>query len=122
MTRVWTGKWPANRSPRIDKFNTTLNQQTVQAGSAATASVEASDAESDPLTYAWSVVAESTDHREGGDEESVPPSFPECIAANGTNQATIKVPSKPGAYRLFITVLDGKGGASTDNVPFLVTQ
>ena len=32
------------------------------------------------------------------------------------------MPPQPGAYRLFVTVRDGKGGASEDNVPFQVAR
>jgi len=120
MTRVWTGKWPENRSPKIVSFKTPLKEATVDAGSSTDASVEATDPENDPLTYEWNVVTESTTTGVGGEAEAAPPTLPECTAGQTGAQATIKVPAKPGAYRLFVTVRDGKGGASKDNVPFLV--
>lgn len=120
MTREWTGHWPANRSPKITKFESPLNGNTVAAGSTATATVTAEDPESDPITYQWLVVAQSTVHGQGGSFEPVPPSFPECTAGQTGPQATIHIPTKPGGYRLFVTVRDGKGGASEDNIPFLV--
>ena len=122
MTRVWTGKWPENRSPKIVSFKTPLKESIIDAGASADASVEATDAENDPLTYEWNVVAESTTTGVGGEAEAAPPSLPECTAGQTGAQATIKAPTKPGAYRLFVTVRDGKGGASKDNVPFLVKQ
>ena len=120
IVRAWTGKWPANRSPRISSFDTSLRESTVQAGSTVPAAVSAVDPEGDPLTYEWAVTAESTDRKVGGDAESAPPSFAECTAGQQGASINVKVPTKPGAYRLFITVRDGKGGASEDNVPFLV--
>jgi len=123
MIRAWTGKWPANRAPRILSFTSPLKEATVGAGQTATASVKAEDPEGDPLQYEWVVTAESTDLKAGGDAESEPPSFPECVVSNKNDgEVTIKTPSKPGGYRLFVTVRDGKGSASKDNIPFQVAQ
>ena len=91
-------------------------------GQTVPAAIEVTDAENDPLTFEWQVVAESTDRKEGGDEEAAPPSIPGCVIDGKGPQATIRTPEKPGAYRLFVTVRDGKGGASEDNVPFQVAR
>lgn len=120
MTHEWTGHWPANRSPKITKFDSPLEQNTVDAGSSVAASVTAEDPENDPLTYEWMVVAEQTVHGQGGSFEPTPPNVPECTAGQSGASITVKVPAKPGAYRLFVTVKDGKGGASEDNIPFQV--
>lgn len=120
MSYAWTGKWPENRSPRIRKFETALREAVVKPGQAFTALLEATDAEKDTLAVEWTVVAESTDRREGGDDEAVPPSIPGCITRSEGLAMSGVTPTKPGAYRLFATVRDGKGGASIDNVPFLV--
>ena len=121
MAHVWTGSWPANRSPKITAFKTPLAEKTVAAGATVPAVIEVTDAEHDPLTFEWRVIAESTDRQEGGDTEKAPPAVPDCVTNADGPQATIHAPAKPGAYRLFVTVRDGKGGASEDNVPFLVT-
>jgi hypothetical protein len=124
MTHEWTGHWPENRSPQITKFESPLDGNTVDAGASIPASVEAVIPKKDPstytLTYEWLVVAEQTVHGQGGSFEPVPPSFPECTAGQTGASVTVKVPTKPGAYRLFVTVRDGKGGASKDNIPFQV--
>ena len=91
------------------------------AGKETTAAVEATDAENDPLTYEWAVFAESTDVKVGGDKEAAPPSFPSASSASPAPPRKSRRPAKPGAYRLFVTVRDGHGGASRDNIPFLVT-
>jgi hypothetical protein len=122
MTHVWTGAWPPNRSPRITAFKSPLKEASVPPGETVAASVEATDAENDPLTYEWQVVAESTDRHDGGDAEKAPPAIGGCVLAGSGPQATIRTPAQPGAYRLFVTVRDGKGGASADNIPFLVTR
>lgn len=121
ISRAWTGQWPANRSPKIASFKFPLTDGKIPAGHEATATVEAVDAENDPLHYEWAVFAESTDVKVGGDQEKAPPMIAGCIAGQPTTTATVKAPAKPGAYRLFVTVRDGKGGASRDNIPFLVT-
>lgn len=120
MTHEWTGHWPENRSPKITKFDSDLRENTVAAGSSVKASVTAEDAEKDPLTYEWMVVEEATVHGQGGSFEPTPPNVPECTAGQAGADITVKVPTKPGAYRLFVTVKDGKGGASKDNIPFQV--
>lgn len=120
MSYAWTGKWPANRSPKIESFTSPLREATVKPGSTATAEVAVKEFERDPLKIEWEVLAESTDRGVGGDAEAVPPSFPACVVRQQGKQVTLRVPRKPGAYRLFVTVKDGKGGASKDNFPFLV--
>lgn len=87
-----------------------------------TASVEAEDADKDPLQWTWTVSEESTDRKTGGDAESAPPSWPGAIVSQANGKATVKTPDKPGAYRLFVIVRDGKGGASADNIPFRVAR
>jgi hypothetical protein len=120
MGKAWNGKWPEVRAPRILSYKTDLAENKVAAEKNYTATVEAKEYQNLPLSYEWSVYAESTVHGEGGEAEPVPPKFPECIVSGTGSEATIKTPSKPGAYRLFVTVRNGKGGASKDNVPFYV--
>ncbi len=122
MCRAWTGKWPDNRSPRVTAFDSPLREATVAPGQSVTASITATDPENDALSWEWAVIEESSDKKEGGDAEAVPPTVKGAVttAANGT--ATIRTPDKPGAYRLFVTVRDGKGGASAENIPFQVAR
>ena len=35
-------------------------------------------------------------------------------------EVELLAPSRPGAYRLFLKVRDGRGGASAENFPFFV--
>jgi hypothetical protein len=122
MAKAWTGKWLANRCPRIETFETTLREAKVKPGAEVTAQATVTDADKDKLTYEWTVTSESTDRKEGGDHESTPPSHPECIISAADGSVKIKTPTTPGAYRLFLTVRDGKGGATADNVPFFVER
>jgi hypothetical protein len=63
-------------------------------------------------------MAESRDIRHGGDAESVPRTYPKAVTPGEGGECTVIFPAK-GAYRLFLVVRDGQGGASTANLPFL---
>ena len=72
------------------------------------------------MKWEWAVTAESTDLKVGGDQEAEPPSFPEAIILAEKNQVVIRTPAKPGNYRVFAFVRDGKGGASAENLCFRI--
>ncbi len=120
MTYEFTGRWPANRSPQIYSFKTALALDRVPAGKEFTAEVNAEDPERDALAYTWQVIAESTDRKTGGAAEAAPPIIAGCIISPSGSKVTVRTPDQPGAYRLFVTVRDGQGGACTENVPFYV--
>ena len=116
VVRAWTGKWPANRSPKVESLRFAEAGDTFKTGSRIKAVATAADREGETLSYEWTLMAESKDIKHGGDTERVPPSFPEAVDADGS-ECAVTVPAK-GEYRLFLTVHDGKGGASTANLPF----
>lgn len=120
MVRAWTGAWPENRCPKILGVDTPLREATVGAGQSVTAAAKAEDPEGDPLKYEWVVYGESTDRKVGGDDEAEPPAVEGCIVSQKDGEVAIRTPDKPGAYRLFLTVRDGKGNASADNIAFQV--
>jgi hypothetical protein len=117
---AWTGKWPSNRSPRIEKLEATFKEKEVAPGETLTVTAVASDADGDRVQIEWLVVAESTDRRVGGDKEAAPPSFPDSILQTRDQSVQIRTPRQRGGYRVFCIVRDGKGGASADNFPFFV--
>ena len=121
VVKAWTGKWPTNRCPKIEALRFAENPAKPQAGKKAKVVAEVSDRDKDSLSLTWTLMEESRDIRHGGDAESVPPSFPEAVESEGASACTITFPP-PGAYRLFLVVRDGKGGASTANLPFLVEK
>jgi len=122
MCYAWTGKWPANRTPRVESFKSPLDKAKVPPGETYTATAVAKDREGDPLKWEWYVAEESRDLKVGGDSESEPPHVEGCIVNEKEGTATIKTPSKPGAYRLYLIVRDGRGGASAENIPFQVAD
>ena len=126
MQRAWTGKWPANRAPRVEP--PTLDGRTaseavrVRPGASVSASVTARDPEGDPLRYAWEVRREATVLSEGGDDEPEPEALPGLLAPTDAARTTLTAPAEPGAYRLFVTVTDGEGSAAHANIPFYVEE
>jgi len=120
MSYAWTGRWPANRSPRIQKLEASFRQKEIAPDTLVTVTAGAEDHENDRLTYEWQVVAESTDRKVGGDEEAAPPVLKDCIVHADGAHLQMRTPSRRGAYRVFCIVRDGKGGASADNFPFFV--
>jgi hypothetical protein len=126
MHHLWTGNWPANRSPRIEGawLDGKAASQSVRLKPNQTyvAKVRASDPEQDPLTYSWEVRQESTERKIGGDAEGVPQKLPGLISNPTLSEITLKAPRKPGAYRLFSYVFDGQGHAAHANIPFSVDE
>jgi hypothetical protein len=110
MAEAWGGATPGrNHAPRIGRFD-------MEAGRAV---LEVSDPDGDAMTVRWEVMAESADLRKAGDAESVPAIFSHAVLTADLNGARLgDLP--PGAYRLFVTVRDGRGAAATGNLPFLV--
>jgi len=121
IARAWTDAWPANRAPVLKEATVPLENARIAAGATVTVRVRYEDPEGDPLDHAWEVVEESTDRREGGDAERRPDAVPGAVRAVNAGVAEVTAPARPGGYRLFVTVRDGKGSACVDNWAFLVT-
>lgn len=123
MHFIWKSEWPANRSPRIDGAwldgKTAYQNIRVPPGRPCLVKVAATDENHDTLAYAWEILEESSDLKQGGDAESRPQSLPGLILS-ATAETTLTTPAKAGAYRLFAYVRDGQGGAAHVNIPFLV--
>lgn len=120
MAYAWTGRWPENRSPLIEKLDSSARLDRVPAGSTQTARVVVREPEGDAWTAEWFVQAETTDRREGGDREAVPPVIPDRIRRARDGRVEFLAPEQPGPYRLFVVIRDRQGGASADNFPFYV--
>jgi hypothetical protein len=126
MQYLWTGAWPATRSPHLAGAwldGKTAHQNIhLKLGESYPAKIQASDYSRNPLTYTWEVMEESTDLKTGGDFETKPKSLPGLVQNVKDGEIILKAPSKPGAYRLFAYVFDGKGHAAHVNIPFYVDQ
>jgi len=89
-------------------------------GAEISAGVDAAAFDGSPLRTEWTVLAEATDLRKGGDVEAAPPRVPVEVLDADAAAMRFVAPSQPGAYRLFITLRDGRGKAATANLPFVV--
>mgnify|MGYP001166408595 CR=1 FL=1 len=121
MGYLWSGDWPKNRSPLLKDFDIPFAFKYTKAEKPYSVRVKYKDPDSDRLSYHWTIFEESNDRRIGGDKEEIPQELIDCIIeqkSNGT--AEIKIPSKKGPYRLYVTVRDNYGNAAIDNWPFYV--
>lgn len=125
MQHAWTGKWPANRTPRLDSLKlagkTAYQNVRLEPGRSYPAAAFATDPESDALRYEWEVVPEAEKFGYGGQGERKPPAVQGAVPSN-TNAPTIAVtaPARSGSYRLFVYVYNGNNHFATANVPFYV--
>lgn len=121
MAYAWSGAWPENRAPRLNTLETPVAFRRVKPGVVAVAEADVTDREGDPLRYEWAIRAESSDRKIGGDAEAAPRSYPDSIIdGQGTSRIQFTTPARSGAYRIFATAYDGRGGAVAHNLPFYV--
>lgn len=124
MHYIWNGVWPANRSPRLEGAwldgKTSQQNARLKPDRRYAVKVQTSDPDADPLTYRWEVMDESTDLKTGGDFESKPKTHAGLVEDPEKAETIMKAPTRPGAYRLFVYVFDGRGHAAHANIPFHV--
>lgn len=120
MQELWTGTQADNRAPIVGAIQSTVALAEVKPGVEFTASVEATEPDGEEMVAEWIILDEATDRRMGGDAEQAPSGHPELTLSSELQGARLRTPSKPGQYRLFVTVRDVHGHAGTANVPFLV--
>lgn len=119
FAKEW-GKPRKNRAPIIQNIASTIANQKILRGAAVEAVANVVDLERDLLAFRWVIQAEQAERKSGGDAESKPPVFATYSDPIGGNSVKLKAPDKPGAYRLFLYVTDGKGNGATANLPFFV--
>ena len=123
LARAWTGAWPANRSPRLIGLRLDGREATddvrLHPGLDYEAVADAQDPDGDALAYRWELKPESTATQSGGDPEASVENLDGYLHTRGGQRVRMTAPP-PGAYRLFVYVLDGRGGAAHANIPFLV--
>jgi len=124
MQFLWTGRWPADRAPRLEPVRidgrVATDNVALEPGSAHAASVKAEDPEGDRLSFRWEIVPEVPRAGYAGMGEKRAHPMPELIAQQRGGEITFKAPAQQGAYRAFVFVLDGQGNGATANIPFFV--
>ena len=112
MTRLWTGRDPANRCPRVSRITATLD------GDLYRASVTATGFDFDPLDITWDLRPDVADNPNvGGDREDPALPIANAIGCAEGPTAEFRLPIREGNYRLFVYVRDGHGNAATANLP-----
>ena len=127
MQYLWTGKWPAHRSPKIQQTIAAKTEQATddgapdvfQAGATIRCTIVARDPEEgDPLRIKWDIRRDvSNNPSSGGDREAPSPPIAGAVIRESDQTAIIRVPSAPGDYRIFVYVYNMQGGAATANLP-----
>lgn len=124
MQYVWTGRWPANRAPRVEELaidgKLAAASVSLNPGSSHTATLKVRDPEGDPLTLKWEIMPEVARGGYAGMGEKRSQPMPELIRKTGEREIVFAAPEQEGAYRVFVFALDGQGNAATANIPFFV--
>jgi hypothetical protein len=124
MTRVWSGREPANRCPVVSRITATPQgepEHVYSQGQEIRCMVAASDPDGDRLDITWEVRPDVADNPNvGGDrEEPVRPLAGAVVRSQGTS-AVVRLPGAAGNWRVFVYVRDGRGNAATANLPLRV--
>ena len=124
MQRLWTGTWPANRAPAIASLRLAGRAATdsvcLEPDTPHAAELAVTDPDGDTLRFRWLVLPEPTKFGYGGMGERRPKPVAGLLGDASGAKITMTAPSRKGAYRLFVVVLDGQGNAATANIPFHV--
>jgi hypothetical protein len=123
MHYIWNDKWPENRCPTIDSLmlnsKTAYSSIVLSKNDKLSVTASARDFDGDSLTYNWEIIQEATKLSDGGDFEERPKTI---IEIKGKAEEVFNAPEKPGAYRIFVYILDGNNHAATANIPFYIEE
>ena len=119
----WSGAWPANRAPVVSGLR--LNDRgahddlSLAPSEPISAEVDATDPDAERLAFVWEVMEEPTVLSVGGAHEPRPPTIGHPVRSE-VPVVALEAPGKPGAYRLFVYVVNGNRRVGTANIPFRV--
>jgi hypothetical protein len=128
MQQLWTGSWPENRAPSIQRLaiegRPDPSEVYLEPGKTYRAYVRATDPDSDPLEFAWDIRPEvkiPPGSYAGNKEQRATP-IDGLIRDSAARQVEFTAPGTTGAYRIFVTILDGNKHAAYGNVAFYVAN
>ena len=106
----------ANRVPEIKPLNAD-RLEVASTNDIVTVETSATDPDGDPLVWRWALIDENGYYGDTGLGGSAPKGHKGVVVeGRGTPKVKVSLP-KPGIYRLYAYVFDGKGGAAFANVP-----
>ncbi|MFW6293618.1 MAG: glycoside hydrolase family 2 TIM barrel-domain containing protein [Spirochaetota bacterium] len=124
MEYLWTGSWPEHRAPRLTDITVDgagRYDDVRLAPAQETTAVLATDATGrDDVEARAEILPEATVLGEGGDFEPRPEAIPGLVRTASPGSVEFAAPGEPGAYRLFVYLLDGSNHAATANLPVFV--
>jgi hypothetical protein len=121
MTEIWSGDAPANLAPIVESIQVEGSSKRVP-GETIDVSTVVTDPEGGSLRVEWVLRPESGDYKTGGEFRPTPPAIDGAVLLSREDGARVRLPEKPGAYRLFMYAWDDGGKAATANVPLLVSD
>jgi len=119
MTELWSGTPPKNRAPSVEPL-VLDGEAEVDPGARLRVAAVIADPEGGPVRARWALRPESGEYLTGGDFRPVPPDIEGAILKGGLDDAQVRMPREPGAYRLFLYAYDEAGNAATANLPLRV--
>jgi len=128
MQQLWSGRKPDNEAPRVQRLLIdgqygAINSFPADTAAAHSAQLLVKDPEGDSLSYRWEILPESTTTDQGVvylEKKQEP--VEGAITQMQGHTIRFRLPSKPGAYRLFAYAYDTHRHVATANVPFEVKE
>ncbi len=119
LTEAWSGRPPEHRSPRIRRLWID-GSPTVSPGGRIVARLDVEDPDNDHFVVQWVLSREMATFNTGGDVAPTPMRYRKAVVEADRAHAVLRMPPRPGYYRLYVYVRDSRGGAATANVPVRV--
>jgi len=130
MHYEWTGKWPKNKTPRIDSLQidglNAVDNIDVAAETVHYARIYLDDPEGDELKIEWELVPENKEFGAyAGQGETKPAPVEGAISEvmEGGKLIQFRAPAEKGvSFRMFVYVHDGNNHVAVANIPFHIRE
>jgi hypothetical protein len=119
MTELWSGRAPANRAPSMAPLQAKTSMR-ADPGQVVNIRADLHDPERGDLRVEWLLRPEAGEYLTGGDYRPTLPAIEDAIIDADSRGARVRMPDRPGAYRVFLYAYDDAGNAATANLPLLV--
>ena len=126
MQSLWSKRVPDNQAPVVAQVfadGRATTSVTFNASSAIhQAQVVATDPDGDSLSYAWEIRASASRTQLSAYQDVPMPILDGLIDVADAAQVRFRLPPRPGAYRLFVTIYDTHRHVATANLSFRVAS